>query len=205
MALDDKLARELLPRVKRLCEQHNWNIRDHLGSGASAAVFEVESEGPKLHALKVFAPRFLKGRTGVLVRKRFDLMLRELHDHDCPHLVKIEKGGEIDGTLFLLMQRIPGEQLGNVLKQIPPGNVREIIRQIAVAAKYLEDKKLCHRDIKSDNVVISEDFKSAVLTDLGVLRWLDEEGAAGTDQEGQLPFVATARYSSPEYMFRCPN
>jgi hypothetical protein len=67
MALDDKLARELLPRVKRLCEQHNWNIRDHLGSGASAAVFEVESEGPKLHALKVFAPRFLKGRTGVLV------------------------------------------------------------------------------------------------------------------------------------------
>jgi serine/threonine protein kinase len=68
--------------------------------------------------------------------------------------------------------------------------------------KYLDDGGLCHRDIKSDNVVVSDDFSRAVLLDLGVVRWLDDDVGAGTDREGQLPFVATAQYSSPEYMFR---
>ncbi|WP_316191589.1 MULTISPECIES: serine/threonine protein kinase [unclassified Bradyrhizobium] len=176
-------------------------MNDYLGAGATAAVFEVEA-GRELVALKIYDPKFLRGRVGQLVRKRFDLALKQLMGHDCPHLIKINDGGEVEDTIYMAMERAAGECLGNVLKQVRPAEIRSIVRQVAAAAKYLEDRKLCHRDIKSDNVVVSEDFKHATLLDLGVIRWLDDEGAGGSDQDGQLPFVATARYSPPEYMFR---
>lgn len=200
MSSEESLRRELQPLAEQLCKTKGWEVKDFLGAGATAATFEV-STPTGLRALKLYAPHILKGKRGQLVRKRFALVVEYLRDHGCPHLVAVYEGGEFKKTLYMLMQRAPGKCLAKVLKSVPPGNIREIVRQIATAAKFLEEKGVCHRDIKSDNIVISDDFIEAVLLDLGVIRWLDEEGA-GTDQEGQLPFIATAQYGSPEYMFR---
>lgn len=193
--------RELTPRAHRLCQSRGWTLHRSLGAGVTAAVFDVETpEG--LRALKLYSPRYLRGRAGEAVRRRFEMVLKHLGSHDCPHLITVHEGSETDGTLFMLMQRAPGHCLGEVLKLVPRTKIREIVRQVAVAAHYLEQRDFCHRDIKADNVVVSDDFDHAILLDLGVVRWLDDETGAGTDQSGQLPFVATARYSSPEYMFR---
>ncbi len=194
------MHRELQPLARQLCKAKGWELGEFLGAGATAAIFEVKTpEG--LRALKLYASKFLSGRRGVQVRRRFDMVVEHLKGHDCPHLIAVHEGAEFKNSLYMLMQRAPGKCLAKVLKSVPPGNIREIVRQIAMAAKFLEKKGICHRDIKSDNIVITDDFSSAVLLDLGVVRWLDEDGI-GTDQEGQLPFVATAQYSSPEYMFR---
>lgn len=202
MTPKSKLGRQLMPLAETLCaKKEGWSLKDELGAGATAAVFEVQTgQGPI--ALKIFDPKFLRGRVGQLVRTRFDLALKQLKGHDCLTLIKIDDGGDIEDTIYMAMEKADGECLGNVLKQVPPAEIRSIIRQVAAAAKYLEDRKLCHRDIKSDNVVVSGDFKKATLLDLGVIRWLDDEDGGGSDQDGQLPFVATARYSPPEYMFR---
>jgi len=198
---EEQLKRELEPIARSLCKSRNWELTDFLGAGATAATFEIKT-ADGLRALKIYAPSFLKGKRGEQVRRRFELVVEHLKAHNCPHLIQVYEGGEVKKTLYMLMQRAPGQCLAKVLKLVPPGNIRTIVHQIATAAKFLEEEKgLCHRDIKSDNIVISNDFANAVLLDLGVVRWLDEEGV-GTDHEGQLPFVATAQYSSPEYMFR---
>jgi serine/threonine protein kinase len=69
----------------------------------------------------------------------------------------------------------------------------------------LRSQKLCHRDIKSANIFISGDFERATLLDISVTRDIYDPVGIGTDHEGQLPIVATARYSPPEYLFRLLN
>ncbi len=102
----------------------------------------------------------------------------------------------------MLMERVSGKMLTDVLQLVPTSAFMRIVEQVARAAKFLEDKGLTHRDIKSDNIMVDDAFERATLVDVGVVRLLEDVVGSGTDDDGQLPFVATARYSSPEYMFR---
>ncbi|SCW34189.1 protein kinase domain-containing protein [Ancylobacter rudongensis] len=185
----------------RLCEEKGWSLGELLGQGGSAAVFKVDmAEGEA--ALKVFFPRFIQGGQGVVTRKRLEIVKERLTHHSCPTLVKIYAVDEFEGAPFMLMEQVAGSMLTDVLRLVPAPSVAEIVRQVAEAAKYLEDIGLTHRDIKSDNIIIDKQFTKATLVDVGVARIIDDPVGSGTDDDGKLPFVATARYSSPEYMFR---
>ncbi len=187
--------------AKKLAAEKNWDFVKLLGHGTSAAVFEVSTpQGPA--ALKIYHPNFLKGNEGVVSRARLALVQEKLMSHTCPTLVRIFDCGDAEGTVYMLMERVPGLCLTEALKLVPGDKIETIVTQIAQAAEYLEKLNVCHRDIKPDNVVVSADFKKATLLDLGVVRLIDSVEGSGTDDTGQLPFVATARYSSPEYMFR---
>lgn len=194
------LTEQLAHYAEKICREKGWVLGHPLPPGGTSAVYEVSAEG-KACALKVSDPSFLAGARGDVTRQRHGLMLEKLKGHSCPHLVAIYDGGEVDDTIFLLMARVPGQRLTDALSTIPRDAIRRIINQLAQAAQFLEGLGLCHRDIKSDNIVISDDYATATLLDLGVIRQIDDSGA-GTDSGGQLPFVATAQYSSPDYMFR---
>lgn len=184
-----------------MCDERGWTGIRFLGAGATAAVFQIETpEGDR--ALKLFSSKFSKGRRGDLTRRRLDLVIEKLRDHRFPSLIPIYEGGGWSDSLYMLMGLALGHCLGNVLQDVPREQIRSIISHVAAAAEFLESKELCHRDIKSDNIAVSADFSDATLLDLGVVRGVEETDTVGTDNEGQLPFVATARYSSPEYMFR---
>ena len=73
---------------------------------------------------------------------------------------------------------------------------------MARAAIFLRENGLCHRDIKAANIFVSDDFGHSTLLDISVVRNVTDPIGIGTDHEGQLPVVATARYSPPEYLFR---
>ncbi|UNK37494.1 protein kinase [Shinella sp. H4-D48] len=187
--------------ARKLAEAKQWEMRELLGHGASAAVFEVET-ADGLAALKIYHPNFLRGNEGVVSRARLALVQENLLTHTCPTLVRIFDCGEADGVVYMLMERVPGLCLTEALKLVPGDKIEGIVVQIARAAQYLESVNICHRDIKPDNIVVSMDFEKATLLDLGVVRLIDSDSGSGTDESGQLPFVATARHSSPEYMFR---
>jgi len=201
MTFEHKISRDLLPYAEAICKERGWKITQAFKPGASAAVFEVDTK-EELRALKIYLPKYLRGSHGAVTRSRFKIVTDNLLNHTCSHLVQVYEGGDVRDTLFMLMERVPGKPLTDVLKLVPGERIGPLLAQVALAAKFLEDKCLCHRDIKSDNIVVADDFSHLKLLDVGVIRWLDEEKGAGTDDNGQLPFVATARYSSPEYMFR---
>ena len=179
---------------------NGWSIRGEVGRGGTSVVFDLTSlEGDR--TLKIYNEKFSSDRPGEIEATRIQ-MQRSLGVHDCPSLVKIYDGGRFQDRHFLLMSRAPGQELGKILSSVPRDKIRHILDQVTRACIYLRGMKLCHRDIKSANIFVSDDFEQATLLDLSVARDIHDPIGLGTDYDGQLPVVATARYSPPEYLFR---
>lgn len=198
LAVDEIRARRMAEELVGKSIGH-WQIIEYLGSGKSALVFKgrcYEEEG----AVKVFDPELVQryGKNTQLQRIRRELSVRDkCHEH----LVRIIDGGECTATghLFIVMECVEFPTLESVIKNIPRNKIKDIISQIAGAAKYLESLGLCHRDIKPSNIVISPDYQKAKLLDLGVLRPIGNSDL--TDEEAPH-FIGTLRYSSPEFLMR---
>jgi serine/threonine protein kinase len=188
--------------AKRWCATQgaDWSIADRGRRGGTASVFTIDSPLGQI-ALKIYDRAFSSGEKGEIEQKRVEHQLR-LGVHDCPYLVKIFNGGQFENRLFVLMSRAPGRELEKCLSEIPRSKIRSIVDQMARACLFLRSKGLCHRDIKSANIFISDDFGLSTLLDVSVMRDIHDPVGLGTDHGDQLPVVATARYSPPEYLFR---
>ena len=203
-ALEQSVIEDLEERLKRyLNSLGNYGAPKFLSAGGSAAVFRVEGVSG-IRAFKAFDPTFLNGAGGAAERRRMDIQKR-LIGHSCPTLVKTFRIEEAEGTAFTEMEFIPWPQLTKQLALLPDSSVVALISQLVDAVKYLETLNIVHRDIKPENIHVSEDFAHLKLLDLGVAREFelpDSEDAAVTDHGNSRPFLATAQYSSPEYLFR---
>jgi len=194
--------------IKRIIEQlvgtdvGGWTVEKHRGSGNSAVVFDARKE-QRTAALKVFDPGLVdrSGKENQLSRIQRELTLRDEHH---TNLVRIFDGGECQktGYLYLVMELIDAPNLASVLDDVPRDRIRPIISQVASAARFLENLGIVHRDIKTDNIAITPDFKTATLLDLGVIRPLDLTDAEPSSDGQRRSFVGTLRYSSPEFAFR---
>lgn len=177
-----------------------WAVRQLLGQGNSAVVFAIDTpRGPA--ALKIYKPEFLSGTNEAAERARLALHER-LQGHDCESLVKILEVGDLSGSAYVLMEYVPWPSLDTMLGAIKHDAIPTIISDVANAAVWLEKNGLVHRDIKPANILVAPDLSAAKLVDLGVIRDTDDGAPDLTDQGKRRPFVATAQYSSPEYLFR---
>ena len=194
---------QLLPYAEAVCKQwgEHCQVVRRVGNGNSATVYEVSLDGKK-RALKIYEPRFFEGKLKA-VEKRRVLDQIALKQHGNPYLIDFIAGGEIQNTYFLLMEFFPWPTLEQYLESVIRSEIWSIVAKIAAAAQFLEERGLVHRDIKPANILISKDCKHVKLLDLGVLRTISAtENEHGTDYGYALPFVATAQYSSPAYLFR---
>ena len=179
----------------------SWQVVSKVGSGNSATVYHVRGDQQEA-ALKVYNPRFFQGRNAAVETRRINDQIA-LRGHGHPNLIDFFSTTQAHGTHFLLMEYLPWPTLAQCLTTIDRDEIPRIIAKIASAAKFLEDKGLVHRDIKPSNILISEDFGGVKLLDLGVMRPISTTGTSeATDHGPELPFVATAQYSSPAYLFR---
>lgn len=195
MNRSDALPYQVGSVIKTL--QAQWHLLEELGpgQGASAWVFKAQNaERPDdVCALKLFKP-FVSAdvETYHETLRRLERQLL-LQAHDCPYLIKIREAGELPEKhgLYLAMEYISGSSLERLRGQVPMVRIRPLISQIAIAAKYLRSGEVFHRDIKPANVIVSPDFRRAVLADLGVAV------QASRDQQltNTTAFVGTPRYS----------
>lgn len=195
-------------RVKRLVLEwsghilNGWTVGDYLNSGKSALVFRATKGGTNA-VVKIFDPEIVErfGRADEEERIRRELTLVGSH-HD--NLVTIFDGGHSKDydLYFVVMEYIDAPNLASVLKAIPPDRIRPLISQVAAAARFLEDRKIVHRDIKPDNICISRDFTRATLLDLGVIRPASANDAKPLTDRDESLFIGTLQYASPEFLLR---
>lgn len=200
--LSQEKINELQATLERYLERNQikWDIH-FLAAGGSAAVFRGIS-GEDKRAFKVFDPRFISDEEGSKEQERLDLQ-RRLINHDCDHLVQTFLIENFEDTAIIEMEYVEWPRLKETLKDVPDESIESLIRQLVNAVLYLERNGIVHRDIKPENIHVSECWERLKLLDLGVVREFDPgPSAADTDQGNQRPFLATAQYSSPEYLFR---
>lgn len=201
-ALDDNVIRDVTERLKKYLDATGgYNSVDFIDAGGSAAVFKVNRNGD-IRAIKIFDPKFFVGNDNLAEKRRL-LTQQKLIDHHCEHLIQTYYAAEAEGTAIIEMEFLSWPQLAKVLDKVPDDAVRVLIKQLVDAVRYLESLNIVHRDIKPENIHVSEDFKKLKLLDLGVVREFDNNNEDGiTDNGCARPFLATAQYSSPEYLFR---
>ena len=196
----EQRARDLLKQLQG-GSVGGWYVETLINFGKSAAVFRAHNS-QRTAALKIFDPELIAryGELTQLTRIERELSLCGRHHR---HLVDIYDGGKCPATNhhFVVMQLVTGQQLSTILTTLHRGCIPSLLQQITCAAKFLEDNRLAHRDIKPDNIVIDQDTGNATLLDLGVLRTINSQSNA-TDDDDVHHFVGTLQYSPPEFLLR---
>lgn len=116
-----------------------------------------------------------------------------LTDH--PNVVKVYGQGEWEKGLYIAMELIHGISLNQFIVQhsLSLRRALEIILQVAYALHHLHSHGVIHRDLKPDNILITEEGEIKVI-DFGIAQLHEEKPSPASSS----PFVGTPNYMSPE-------
>jgi eukaryotic-like serine/threonine-protein kinase len=170
-----------------------YQILKILGQGGMGAVYQArDQELDRIIALKVIRPE-LAANPSILQRFKQELILSRHVTHK--NVVRIFDLGEADGTKFITMEFIEGEDLRGVLRHHGTFSARKavvIIQQVCRALEAAHAEGVIHRDLKPQNIMRDPQGRIVVM-DFGLARSLESDGLT---QTGAL--VGTLEYMSPE-------
>ena len=174
-----------------------YKIQRKVGSGGMGSVFlAVDQQLKRTVALKVLPKD--KAANQTLVR-RFKAEGQAGAQMEHPNIVSVYESGEIDGYLYLAMEFVEGVDAFELLRKrgiIPVKRSVEIIKQVTLALQHANQRQIVHRDIKPSNLMIRDRDGVVKLADLGLARFLEDDGDLGLTKAGTT--VGTVDYMSPE-------
>ncbi|KAJ5233103.1 hypothetical protein N7468_006059 [Penicillium chermesinum] len=171
-----------------------YNVTGQIGKGAFATVYKLATKqhGAIYAAKELDKRRFMKN--GILDQK-VDNEMKIMRDLRHPNIVQYIDHHEHERWIYIIMEYVPGGELSTYLHshgKIPEHMVRTITRQLLRALHYLHKRRITHRDIKPDNILISSlDPLRVKLSDFGLSKVTQEETFLKT-------FCGTLLYCAPE-------
>jgi tetratricopeptide (TPR) repeat protein len=191
----------LLDRLQRAIGD-SYRIERELGGGGMSRVFLAEETGLERQVVvKVLPPEMAAGVNAERFRREILLAAKLQH----PHVVPLLTAGASGDLLYYVMPFIKGESLRAKLAregELPVGDAARILRDVADALAYAHREGVVHRDIKPDNVLLSDNH--AVVTDFGVAK-----AVASSTGESSLTSLGVAlgtpAYMSPEQAVADPH
>ncbi len=174
-----------------------WRLDRLLGLGGMAAVYAAEhTNNGKTVAVKVLHPELVRQES---IKTRF---LREgyiANKVGHPGAVSVlDDGTDPDGSVYLVMELLEGESLAyrsyEANDKLPPKQIMRIAQGILDVLVAAHAQAIVHRDLKADNVFLTNDGTVKVL-DFGVARMTDQTGDAKT-RTGLV--MGTPEYMPPE-------
>ncbi len=195
-----------LSRVRHLLEDR-FELGDTLGAGASGAVLRAVTKVPFRDtpagtevALKVLRPELAADETARATLLREAELGERVRD---PHVVAIlgadsvaDERGEI---LFLVSELVRGRSLRGRIESagaVVGDLARRIAEQAALGLAALHDAGIVHRDVKPENLLITEGDAEVRLTDLGLARVDDGPSPLGSSSG----FHGSLAYAAPEVL-----
>jgi serine/threonine protein kinase/Flp pilus assembly protein TadD len=170
----------------------HYRILEKLGEGGMGVVYKAEdTKLERMVALK-FPPKDLW--CDEEARARFIHEARAASALNHPNITTIHEIDEVKGQCFIAMEYIEGKSLKRLLgeKTLSLNEILEIAIQIAEGLNAAHKKGIVHRDIKPDNVMITDDGLAKIM-DFGLAKL---KGVSGLTKAGTT--VGTVLYMSPE-------
>jgi serine/threonine protein kinase/tetratricopeptide (TPR) repeat protein len=179
------------------------------GAGMSRVFVAVDRTLERQIVVKVLRPEMSAGVSVDRFRREIQLAAKLQH----PHIVPLLSSGEIAGTPYFTMPFIEGESLRVRLAregELSVADTVRLLRQVAAALSYAHKHGIVHRDIKPDNVMLTDEF--ALVTDFGVAKALS--ASAGNESSADITAsgltglglaIGTPAYMAPEQAVADPD
>ena len=174
-----------------------FRVVRRLGKGGMGMVFLVEHPQAGRYAVKIVDPaKAAKDREYV---RRFAREGRFARKHRHPNLIPVHDIGQDPDTGFyyLIMDYMPGGDVGQRLKNEGRLSIEESVRTVAQVAGALDAAHaigMVHRDIKPENIMFDADG-TPKLADLGVAKFSDVGQTMLTSAD---VMIGTPAYMAPE-------
>jgi eukaryotic-like serine/threonine-protein kinase len=185
------------PLVGRLLDGR-YQITQRLARGGMATVYRaVDMRLTRTVAVKVMHVGL--GDEAEFARK-FDREARAAAKLSHPNVVSVfDQGQDVEGSNsrpYIVMEYVEGQTLRDVLNReapLPPARALEVMEPVLAALAAAHDAGLVHRDVKPENVLISDRGRIKV-ADFGLAKAVSSQSSTAT--QGLL--IGTVSYLPPE-------
>lgn len=171
--------------------QNRYEIIERIGSGGMADVYKAKDKRlNRFVAIKVLKHEFSSDDDFV---RKFRAEAQSAAGLSHPNIVGVYDVGDENGIYFIIMELIEGITLKNYIEMKGKLSIREALNisvQIASGLSAAHEKRIIHRDIKPQNIIISRDGKVKI-SDFGIAKMADSKTVTTTA-------AGTVHYISPE-------
>lgn len=171
-----------------------YRVKRELGRGGMGAVYLAEQPGLG----REVAIKQLIGSADPVALRRFlqeaQVMARASH----PNLVQVHDLELMGAENYIVLEFIRGQSLREWMMRGPvsPPQAFAVMHGILQALDYAHKRAIVHRDMKPENVLISDEGVVKV-ADFGIARLMDDPAVGGTATKTGTT-VGTPQYMSPE-------
>lgn len=183
-----------------------YRIEREIGRGGMGTVYEAwRADGEFQHRVAIKLIRGGLDRDFVLKRFRNERQILAALDH--PNIGRLLGGGTTeDGSPYFVMEFIDGQPLYRYADQrgLSINDRLRLFTQICDAVQYAHQKQVIHRDIKPNNILVSDTGASKLL-DFGIAKVLNPEIVSDSTPQTTLGVrLMTLEYASPEQVQALP-
>jgi serine/threonine protein kinase len=185
----------------------HYRLIEKIGEGGMGVVWKAaDTTLDREVAIKILPDAFAEDAERLA---RFEREAKLLASLNHPNLATVFGVHSSEGTRFLAMELVPGEDLAQRLRRgrLSVDEAVRIARQVAEALEVAHGRGVIHRDLKPANIRVTADGTVKIL-DFGLAKAMTSDTAAGTDPSlsptmtavGSVAGVVlgTASYMSPE-------
>ena len=180
-----------------------YYLKRLLGRGGMGEVYEAEHTVKKWTVALKLMPSDISQDPAF--RERMQREARLTGQLTEPHVVPVHEYGEIDGQLYLEMRLIRGTDLHTLLERsgpLEPSRAVAIVRQIASALDAAHAAGVIHRDVKPQNILVTDD-DFAYLVDFGIAKARHDAGSTKPGAAiGSFQYMAPERFGKTEITAR---
>ncbi|HPP66586.1 MAG TPA: serine/threonine-protein kinase [bacterium] len=175
-----------------------YEIIEQIWQGSTAGVYLAKSTksdlafGPYV-AIKLFSANHSHLNTPTHRRqfkKEAQITMRLNH----PNIVKVYKFFQNQMDMGIFMEYVPGKSMRqwSLEKSFSIEEILAIFKALLSALAYLEQHRIVHKDIKPENIIISQNLQEIKLTDFG---YAIKKTFFPRDS---FPYAGTEKYMAPE-------
>lgn len=170
-----------------------YELVEKVGEGGMGLVYKAKDHLlNRFVAVKILKPELTEDEEFINKFKKESLSSASLSH---PNIVNIYDVGVEDGIYYIVMEFVKGKTLKQVIKEKAPMLYSEVIsisRQICLALEHAHNNNIVHRDVKPQNILITQDGIVKV-TDFGIARASSSSTLTNTGS-----VIGSAYYISPE-------
>jgi protein kinase-like protein len=183
---------------KRKLAGERYELEDRLGHGGMATVYLARDlKLDREVAIKLLADNFAGDDE---VRTRFSREARLAARLDHPNVVQVFDVGEDEDRPFIVMEHVEGgtleDRLNRRRRSLDRDEALRLLGQLCEGLGHAHARKLVHRDIKPQNLLLRESDDCLKITDFGIARAAEEN--TRLTRPGKV--IGTDRYMAPEQL-----